>query len=261
MSATDGEAAAKPQRGAFIVLEGLDRSGKTTQVKLLEQKFIEQGRLVKLMRFPDRTTPVGQMIDSYLKSTVRMDDHAIHLLFSANRWEAAYDFPFRARITKPQDYKLTQACTCREEIKSLLESGTNIVCDRYTHSGMVYSAAKGLSGLRLPWARAPDVGLPRPDRVVFLDLDETTARARGGWGDEVYEKGAMQRQVRRLFGALANGGRDGNGELVEGLTGEEGWLSEEGDLRMVSAEGTVEEVAKRVWEEVDGVRGRGRVLE
>ncbi|KAM0667272.1 hypothetical protein ACQRIU_005127 [Beauveria bassiana] len=171
MSATDGEAAAKPQRGAFIVLEGLDRSGKTTQVKLLEQKFIEQGRLVKLMRFPDRTTPVGQMIDSYLKSTVRMDDHAIHLLFSANRWEAA------------------------EEIKSLLESGSNIVCDRYTHSGMVYSAAKGLSGLRLPWARAPDVGLPRPDRVVFLDLDETTARARGGWGDEVYEKGAMQRQL------------------------------------------------------------------
>ncbi|EJP67102.1 thymidylate kinase [Beauveria bassiana ARSEF 2860] len=237
MSATDGEAAAKPQRGAFIVLEGLDRSGKTTQVKLLEQKFIEQGRLVKLMRFPDRTTPVGQMIDSYLKSAVRMDDHAIHLLFSANRWEAA------------------------EEIKSLLESGTNIVCDRYTHSGMVYSAAKGLPGLRLPWARAPDVGLPRPDRVVFLDLDETTARARGGWGDEVYEKAAMQRQVRRLFGALANGGRDGNGELVEGLTGEEGWLSEEGDLRMVSAEGTVEEVAKRVWEVVDGVRGRGRVLE
>ncbi|KAM3550247.1 hypothetical protein ARSEF4850_008436 [Beauveria asiatica] len=240
MSATGGKAAAKPQRGAFIVLEGLDRSGKTTQVKLLEQKFIEQGRPVKLMRFPDRTTPIGQMIDSYLKSAVRMDDHAIHLLFSANRWEAA------------------------EGIKSLLESGTNIVCDRYTHSGMVYSAAKDLPGLRLPWARAPDVGLPRPDRVVFLDLEEGTARARGGWGDEVYEKAAMQRQVRRLFGALANGGRDWNAELVEGLTGEEGWLSEdgqEGDLRMVSAEGTVEEVARRVWEVVNGVRGRGRVLE
>jgi hypothetical protein len=31
------------------------------------------------------------MIDSYLKSQVDMDDHVIHLLFSANRWEAAYD--------------------------------------------------------------------------------------------------------------------------------------------------------------------------
>lgn len=38
----------------------------------------------------DRTTPIGQMIDSYLKSQVEMDDHVIHLLFSANRWEAAY---------------------------------------------------------------------------------------------------------------------------------------------------------------------------
>ena len=41
-----------PRRGAFVVLEGLDRSGKTTQVKLLEQRFVEEGRPVKVMRFP-----------------------------------------------------------------------------------------------------------------------------------------------------------------------------------------------------------------
>lgn len=40
------------KRGAFIVLEGLDRSGKTTQAKLLEQRFVEEGRPVKVMRFP-----------------------------------------------------------------------------------------------------------------------------------------------------------------------------------------------------------------
>jgi dTMP kinase len=40
------------KRGAFIVLEGLDRSGKTTQVKLLEQRFIEVGRRATTMRFP-----------------------------------------------------------------------------------------------------------------------------------------------------------------------------------------------------------------
>lgn len=39
-------------RGALIALEGLDRSGKTTQVKLLEQRFVELGRKVKVMRFP-----------------------------------------------------------------------------------------------------------------------------------------------------------------------------------------------------------------
>jgi dTMP kinase len=46
-----GRAANEP-RGAFIVLEGLDRSGKTTQVKLLEQRFVEAGKKVKVMRFP-----------------------------------------------------------------------------------------------------------------------------------------------------------------------------------------------------------------
>lgn len=39
-------------RGAFVVLEGLDRSGKTTQVKLLESRLVEAGRRVQVMRFP-----------------------------------------------------------------------------------------------------------------------------------------------------------------------------------------------------------------
>jgi dTMP kinase len=37
----------------------------------------------------DRTTEIGKMIDAYLKNTAEMDDRAIHLLFSANRWECA----------------------------------------------------------------------------------------------------------------------------------------------------------------------------
>lgn len=41
------------------------------------------------LNFTDRTTAIGQMIDAYLRSTSELDDHAIHLLFSANRWELA----------------------------------------------------------------------------------------------------------------------------------------------------------------------------
>ena len=48
-SSTQGE---PHGRGALVALEGLDRSGKTTQVKLLEQRFVEAGRKVKVMRFP-----------------------------------------------------------------------------------------------------------------------------------------------------------------------------------------------------------------
>lgn len=41
------------------------------------------------MSSADRTTPIGKMIDAYLKSESELDDHVIHLLFSANRWELA----------------------------------------------------------------------------------------------------------------------------------------------------------------------------
>jgi dTMP kinase len=51
VSMTD-DTGSNPVRGALIILEGLDRSGKTTQVKLLEQRFVELGKKVKVMRFP-----------------------------------------------------------------------------------------------------------------------------------------------------------------------------------------------------------------
>lgn len=49
-------------RGALVVLEGLDRSGKTTQVKLLEQRFVELGRKVKVMRFPGRYLTLSKSV-------------------------------------------------------------------------------------------------------------------------------------------------------------------------------------------------------
>ncbi|GAB1313766.1 Thymidylate kinase [Madurella fahalii] len=243
---SEGHGEPPAARGALVVLEGLDRSGKTTQVKLLEQRFVELGRKVKVMRFPDRTTPIGQMIDSYLKSQVEMDDHVIHLLFSANRWEAA------------------------KTITSLLGAGVTVICDRYYHSGIVYSAAKQNPSLTLSWARAPEVGLPRPDLVLFLDLDETQARARGGWGGEVYEKGAMQRRVRELFWGLSMGkietapvaaadvaSEPTGAEMAVGpptphrLTGTEyRFRQEEEDLHVVDASPSVEEVAEEVWKVV-----------
>ena len=80
-----------------------------------------------------------------------------------------------------------------------------MICDRFYHSGIVYSAAKQNPSLSLSWAKAPEVGLPRPDVVLFLDLYEEVARRRGGWGGEVYEKGEMQRRVRELFWGLSMG--------------------------------------------------------
>lgn len=82
-------------RGSLIVLEGLDRSGKTSQANRLVSCLKEKGLSAESWRFPDRTTSTGQMISAYLANESQLDDRAIHLLFSANRWEKRYHMPVK----------------------------------------------------------------------------------------------------------------------------------------------------------------------
>lgn len=118
------------------------------------------------------------MIDQYLKGESEQEDHVIHLLFSANRWEAA------------------------SSILSDLSAGTTVVIDRYYYSGCVYSAAKDNPSLSLAWSRHPEEGLPRPDICVFLDISAEEAAKRGDYGTEKYESKKMQDRVRELFGIM-----------------------------------------------------------
>eukprot|EP00833_Pecoramyces_ruminatium_P006487 jgi/Orpsp1_1/1180519/evm.model.c7180000073760.2 len=75
-------------RGAFILFEGCDRSGKTTQTQLLLQALKDKGQKVEFANFPDRTSDIGKVIDQYLKSTTNDKNlKSMHLLFTANRWE------------------------------------------------------------------------------------------------------------------------------------------------------------------------------
>ncbi|KAL9585134.1 MAG: hypothetical protein Q9212_001700 [Teloschistes hypoglaucus] len=169
----------KPKpRGALIVIEGLDKAGKSTQCEKLFDYFEQQGRPVKRMRFPDRSTPIGKSIDSYLKGETHQEDHVIHLLFSANRWEAA------------------------AQIREDIAKGTTIIIDRYYYSGMIYSAAKNNASLSLEWAMQPDVGLPKPDLAICFVVSVEAAAARGGFGTERYEISDFQVRVRFLFGEL-----------------------------------------------------------
>jgi dTMP kinase len=105
---------------------------------------------------------------------------------------------------------------------------------------MVYSAAKHNPSLSLDWARAPDVGLPKPDAVIFLDLEPEEAEKRGGYGDEKYEKKEMQQRVRELF------------------------FTFESDMKVVNAGESLNIVGDRILEKIeetlkDVLEGRSRV--
>lgn len=149
--------------------------------------------------------------------------------------------------------------TYRKSINTLLTNGTTVICDRYYYSGVVYSAAKKNPTLSLHWARAPEVGLPRPDMVLFLDLEEAKARERGGWGGEVYEKSEMQKRVRDLFWGLSMGtigtpegpgGTPQERSAAANTTETREFRQEEEDLVLVDASPSVEEVAEEIWKKV-----------
>lgn len=120
----------------------------------------------------------------------------------------------------------------RSSIQADIAAGTTIIIDRYYYSGCVYSAAKQNPSMSLEWCRQPDVGLPRPDLCLFLDISAEDAAKRGGYGTEKYEKKEMQDQVRRLFETL-----------MQRKEGE--------DFVRVDAGGSLEEVQRRLKSQAD----------
>ncbi|KAL2649288.1 hypothetical protein R1flu_017416 [Riccia fluitans] len=172
------------KRGALIVLEGLDRSGKSSQCRALASFLRGRGESVEEWRFPDRTTAIGQMISSYLSQASELDDSAVHLLFAANRWEK------------------------RSLMESTLRKGITLLIDRYSYSGVAFSAAKGLD---FQWCRTPETGLPAADLVLYLDIDPEVAASRGEYGLERYEKVDFQRRVATYYQAM----RDSTWQTVD----------------------------------------------
>lgn len=249
------------RRGVFILIEGLDRAGKSTQCKMLHEvlakQSIEQSIQPQqqqsidsssqqsnnahsmesatstqisnndndnddksnclLLRFPDRTTPIGQMINEYLaqkpvcasasnESTLtqqqqepkpKPDLHSMHLLFSANRWEWQ---SIMKQTLQPQATAASAAESVASQLQpQLLAQPRHIVCDRYSPSGCAYTNASSKGELSLEWCQASDRGLIAPDLVLYLSLSEQVQLARGGFGEERYETSEIQRGVRRAF--------------------------------------------------------------
>lgn len=156
-------------RGALIVLEGCDRSGKSTQCAKLVEALNSLKIPAKKISFPDRSTPIGSIINDYLLRKIDLPDQSIHLLFSANRWEL------------------------EPEIRKQIQSGVTLIVDRYSYSGIVFTSAKQC--IDFQWCCGPENGLPKPDLVMFLKLSTQEMVKRAGFGDERYENVEFQNKV------------------------------------------------------------------
>lgn len=162
------------KRGALIVFEGLDRSGKDTQVDLLV-KYLGD-RCVKLA-FPNEKTEVGKMCRCCVNGEINLPDDSLHLLFSCNMLE-----------TIP-------------EIKQLVKSGKVVVCSRYYYSAIAYSVARGLD---YKWSKDVLSTMPEPDLFIFMDVDPVQASKREGYGEGRYEILSFQEKVRDSYYRVAD---------------------------------------------------------
>ena len=183
----------------LIAFEGLDQSGKETQARHLRARISQEGRKVHAISFPDYHTPIGMEIAAALRGEREFGPDVMQLLYVANRLE----------------YK--------PKLDSRIESGADIVCDRYRASSVAYGEAHGLSREWLDEIQKP---LPIADITVLLDIAPETAVARKQTGRDRYERDlSLLARVRESYRSQAR---------------QAGWILVDGELEKDAVQAAVE---------------------
>ncbi len=189
-------------RGLFIVLEGVEGAGKSTQALLLSEWMEEAGVPHVLAREPGGT-PVGEAIRSIVLNEGEMDMPPETELFLILGARAAF---------------------VREVVRPALEMGRVVLADRFDFSTFAYQGyGRGLDLAEVRRANALATGGLAPDLVLVLDLPVEVGMGRKGGGmggDRIEKEGeSFLRRVREGYRALAREGphvRILNGEASPG---------------------------------------------
>ncbi|MDH3793575.1 MAG: dTMP kinase [Nitrosopumilus sp.] len=161
----------------IVVIEGGDQAGKLTQSTLLEKALKKQKIKTKLFHFPDYTTPIGKEIRKYLDGKRKFPPQVIHCLLAANRWE-----------------KL-------DEILAAQEKNSVLVMNRYYHSNLIYGLA---NGMKQKWLENLDVGLPKADLVILLDVTQKESFHRQKTNRDKFEKNEeFLRKISKIYRTTA----------------------------------------------------------
>ena len=167
-------------RGWFIVFEGIDGSGKSTQIDLLSRKFKRKGIDFVIEREPSDGS-IGKFIRGYSESGERyLSPQTEALLFTADRFEHS------------------------RRIEEYLREGVNVICDRYFHSTLAY---QGASGVDFNWLKEMQRYSLKPDLVLLLDIDPDASLLRvSDRTFTVFEDRPFLRKVREFYLSIADRG-------------------------------------------------------
>lgn len=199
------------RRGRFVVVEGLDGAGTTTQSHLLGERLGAAGRTVHVTAEPSRG-PVGALVRQILTRRVvgrggGFDPAALALLFAADRLDHH-----------------------GVEVAPKLAAGVDVVSDRYTLSSLAY---QGLATGDLGWVETVNARAPAADLTIFLRVRPEIAlrrRRAASLDREIFEVSSFQRRVAESYDRAITRLREAGEEVVE-----------------LDGEASVKSVARTLW--------------
>ena len=167
------------KRGKFIVLEGIDGCGKSTQIELLAERLRAMGREVAVTAEPTASES-GKMLRTALSGAEARTAAEMAALFVLDR---------------------IHHNVCEGGIEELLARGIDVICDRYYYSSLAYQGSEtDFEGVRHMNLDCPEIR--RPDLCVFLDLLPTESLRRiaaSRSSTEIYEKQELLEKFRARF--------------------------------------------------------------
>lgn len=146
-------------KGKLFVIDGVDSSGKESQVKALYARLLEEGYNVRKISFPDYNSDSSALVKMYLGGEFGSNPNDVDSYIASSF------------------YAVDRYASYTTDWKRFYDEGGIIICDRYTTSNMVHQASKLKSDSEkerfLEWLWDLEYNiykLPQPDKVIFLDM-------------------------------------------------------------------------------------------
>jgi dTMP kinase len=197
----------KPERPLFLVIEGIDGSGSTTQCDRLTTWLREQGYPVFLTREPS-DGPAGMMIRLALSRRLRGAGSENHVADNKNTQVSQDLDPYTLALLYAAD-RMDHIYT---RVKPNLEAGRIVVCDRYFLSSMAYQGVTADE----EWVLQINRFAPVPDLCLYLDLPVEAAKERmerTRWTRELFEEESKLRKIRERYLHLVDNPRPEYGPI------------------------------------------------
>ena len=213
MNREDIEHGTRADRGLFIVMEGPDGSGKTTQIEQLSEYLTRLGRTCLITREPGGTG-IGEQIRQVILDP---------------------DNKGMSEVTEMLLYAAARAQLMKEKIVPAIEAGQVVLSDRFLDSSLVYQGiARGLGVDAVRMVNALGIGSFSPDLVIFLDLPE--------------EEGIRRKKGQKQLDRMEQESLDFHHMVAEGYRQ---ILRDRPDVVRIDASGSVEEIGRQIRACVD----------